>query len=94
MSSPETALITAFFTLGIRDTAAGHKALCRMRRKNPEADIGDMKNMDQRSGMRWMISDSDRPFSFIWCCDVFGTDPGVTRAKVAEKFGDLGANDD
>ncbi len=30
----------------------------------------------------WAASDEDRPFSFSWCCDMVGRDPGVTRRKM------------
>jgi len=30
----------------------------------------------------WAASDEDRPFSFVWCCDMVGRDPGVTRSKM------------
>lgn len=30
----------------------------------------------------WVESDEDRTFSFVWCCDIVGRDPGVTRKKM------------
>ena len=30
----------------------------------------------------WVESDEDRPFSFVWCCDIVGRDSGVTRKKM------------
>lgn len=32
----------------------------------------------------WVASDADRPFSFVWCCDMVGRDPGVTRKKMLQ----------
>lgn len=31
---------------------------------------------------QWVMSDEDRPFSFVWCCTIMDRDPGVTRKKM------------
>lgn len=32
----------------------------------------------------WVESDDMRPFSFRWCCDMVGRDPGDTRKKMLQ----------
>lgn len=33
---------------------------------------------------QWVMSDEDRPFSFVWCCTIMDRDSGVTRKKMLD----------
>lgn len=34
----------------------------------------------------WVESNDNHPFSFNWCCEIVGRDPGVTRKKMLQEI--------
>lgn len=34
---------------------------------------------------RWIASDGDRPWSFVWCCHILGLDPSYIRRGLAAR---------
>ncbi len=47
-------------------------------------EIVDIKPVEHRRAVRWLLSDTRRVGSFIWICELFEFDPNLVRFRVCE----------
>jgi len=52
----------------------------RGRKARPGLPLTPIERM-REDARGWLLSDSERPYGFAWCCRLLGRDPTETRAK-------------
>lgn len=70
-SMPELALVAAVIIRAIRDIRGGST------QEEPRDTV-------QAEAREWLMSESCRPMTFVWCCDQLGFDPAQIRAKISQ----------
>jgi hypothetical protein len=66
-------LVAAKMGLHVQDFNNGMRGRCRNRD-------------DFEYAKRWFISNDDRPFTFVWSCEILGLDPARIRTTSANKW--------
>ena len=71
--NPERALVAAVLRMGIWDFV------------NKKRKMNKQEVLDYEDAKRWIYSESEAPYSFLWCCDVMEYNPEKIRLLIRTK---------